>query len=65
MAKLSKQQNKILTHLIFYGSATVRELLAYTNYPTSVIRDIKKKGIEIKDRPVKNENYIEYYLEGI
>lgn len=60
--KLSKQQQKVYDYIATHNGATVRELLNYTNYPTSVVRDIKAKGFEIKDKPVPNTNYIEYYI---
>ena len=63
--KLSTQQLKVYLYLKIYGKATVRELLPITNYPTCIIRDLKKKGINITPHPLEDKNYIEYRLEEI
>ena len=61
--KLSEQQRKVFYYLLDHGRATVRELLPITNYPTCLIRDLKKKGIKIDKVAVPDTNYVEYFLE--
>lgn len=60
--KLSRQQQAVYNYLREHKQATVRELLPYTNYPTSLIRDLKKKGIGIIKGSVPNKNYDYYEL---
>jgi len=58
--KLSRQQQMIFNYIREHGTATVRELLPYSNYPTSIVRDLKKKGINIIRKSIPNKNY-DYY----
>lgn len=65
MMKLSKQEQKIYNHFLQNGNkATVRELLPYTNYPTSKIRDMRKKGLLFGVEEVEGQNFIRYILQG-
>ena len=58
--KLSKQQQAVFNYIHEHGKATVRELLQFTNYPTSLVRDLKAKGIKIETKSIPNKNY-DYY----
>lgn len=60
--KLSRQQQAVYNYIREHGRATVRELFPYTNYPTCIIRDLKKKGINIITKPIPNKNYEAYEL---
>ena len=57
---LSRQQQAVFNYIREHNGATVRELLGYSNYPTCVVRDLKKKGINIIRKSIPNKNY-DYY----
>ena len=60
--KLSRQQQAVFNYIREHGTATVRELLVYSNYPTSIVRDLKKKGVNIIRESIPNKNYDYYRL---
>lgn len=61
--KLSKQEQRIY-ELLQEKPRTAREIIYYggTNYPSSKVRDLKKKGINIISKPVPNTNYEIYEI---
>lgn len=61
--KLSKQEQRIY-NLLKERPRTAREIIyeGGTNYPSSKIRDLKKKGLNIITKPVPNGNYNLYEL---
>ena len=59
---LSRQQQAVFNYIREHGTATVRELFPYTNYPTCIIRDLKKKGINIIRKSIPNKNYDDYEI---
>ena len=60
--KLSNQQQRVYNVLKRTGEATAREVIAETNYPSSVIRDLRGKGVKIKTVPIEGKNYDKYIL---
>lgn len=62
--KLSKQEQRIY-NLLKERPRTAREIIyeGGTNYPSSKIRDLKKKGLNIITKPIPNENYNLYELK--
>ena len=60
--KLSKQQQRGYNLLWSKKLVTARELTEITNYPSCLIRDLRKKGIEIKTQPVEGVNWEAYEL---
>ena len=62
MKPLSKQEQKIYDYLLERGQATAREIINFTNYPSSKIRDLKKKGIDIETVPT-DKNWDMYVLK--
>ena len=64
---LSKQETRIYNLLQERGSVTAREIILEcgTNYPSSKIRDLKRKGLNIKTEPIPNKNYELYRLETL
>ena len=63
MKKLSKQEQKIYDYLLERGQATAREIINFTNYPSSKIRDLREKGIDIETVPLNGVNYDMYVLK--
>lgn len=61
--KLSKQEQKIYDYIVARGKATAREIIQFTNYPSSKIRDLRAKGIEIETVPIEGVNYDMYVLK--
>ncbi len=62
MGLLSKQQSKVFNILNRPQGATAREIIEVTNYPSSLIRDLKSKGVKIDSEPIPDKNYIRYFL---
>jgi len=62
MKPLSKQEQRIYDYLLERGQATAREIINFTNYPSSKIRDLKKKGIDIETVPT-DKNWDMYVLK--
>lgn len=60
--KLSNQEKRIYNYLLEHHKATAREIIQFTNYPSSKIRDLKKKGIKIETVPIPGRNFEEYVL---
>ena len=56
--KLSKQEQRIY-NLLKEKPRTAREIIyeGGTNYPSSKVRDLRGKGINITSKPVPNTNY--------
>jgi len=63
MKKLSKQEQRIYNYLLERGQATAREIINFTNYPSSKIRDLREKGIDIETVPLTGVNYDMYVLK--
>ena len=63
MKKLSKQEQRIYNYLLERGQATAREIINFTNYPSSKIRDLREKGIDIETVPLNGVNYYMYVLK--
>ena len=63
MKKLSKQEQRIYNYLLERGQATAREIINFTNYPSSKIRDLREKGIDIETVPLNGVNYDMYVLK--
>lgn len=62
--KLSNQEQKIVNLMNSQGGkATARDIIRYTNYPSSKIRDLKKKGMNIITEPVEGKNYEMYVIK--
>jgi len=61
--KLSKQEQRIY-NLLKERPRTAREIIyeGGTNYPSSKIRDLKKKGLNIITKPIPSKNYNLYEL---
>ena len=63
MKKLSEQEQKIYSLLLERGEATARDIIKFTNYPSSKVRDLKKKGIDIETVPIEGVNFDKYVLK--
>ena len=63
--KLSKQEQRIY-NLLVERPRTARELILEggTNYPSSKIRDLKAKGLNIITKSIPNKNYDYYELQN-
>lgn len=63
--KLSKQQRKVYDYLSAHERATAREIIynCGTNYPSSLVRDLRKKGAKILTIPGKE--YDTYQLGAL
>ena len=59
---LSEQEQRIYNYLLIRGEATAREIIQFTNYPSSKVRDLREKGIDIETVPT-DKNWDIYVLK--